>query len=101
MTLHPKKGSTDMAPTETTEGAVKLPSIALDFKVPLTYLLAAATFIGTGLVGMYYQLSNLTEKVTTLQIDVKAANASTIQFAQEQALIKFRVEKLETEKGVK
>ena len=43
-------------------------------------------------------LAALSESVAELQIAVKAGTATTIQYASEQTLIKYRLEKLEAER---
>lgn len=96
----PKKGSTGMSPphhSDRNSGTIRSLPVAFDFRVPIVWMLGGAIFVGAGLIGMYYQLANLSEKVSDLQASVKVANTTTIQFASEQALIKYRVEKLEHE----
>jgi len=93
MTNHsePKKGTEDA-------GSVRLPSVAVEFKLPLPWLLAGAVAVLWGVVQMYFQLQSVSENVKQLQADVKVNNATTMQFAVEQALIRQRVEKLERDK---
>lgn len=43
-------------------------------------------------------LAALSESVAELQIAVKAGTATTIQYASEQTLIKYRLKKLEAER---
>lgn len=96
-----RKGSTEMSDSNRDDGVAKTPPIAVDFKLPLAYLVGGAIFIGSGLIGMYYQLANVSEKVTSMQSDLKANGAMTIEFAKEQAVMKFRLEKLEQDNNRK
>lgn len=75
--------------------AVNIPRVAIDFRLPLPWLLGGAAVVLWGVVGMYFQLRSLSEIVGSMQADVKATNATVVQFASEQALIKFRLDKLE------
>lgn len=88
-----------MAPVpQQDEGGVQLPRVTIDLKVPLWSLVSAAAVVVVGLVGMYYRLDQVGRDVNEMQITMKANNATTIQFAQELALQKFRIEKLEEQK---
>lgn len=90
-------------PTETPEEIVRLPQVSIDFKLPAWSLVSVAIMVGSGLISMYFQLARVGDDVTELKAAVKTSGASTIQFAQEQALIKYRVEKLEANemRGIK
>ncbi|HEY0915658.1 MAG TPA: hypothetical protein VGE22_12375 [Solimonas sp.] len=85
--------------TQATEGqpTVRLPRVVVDFKIPLPWLLGGAVAVLWGLITMYFQLMNLTASVEEMKATVKANNNSTLQFASELALAKFRIEKLEGE----
>lgn len=74
-------------------GEVKTPSIVIDFKVPLTALAGAAIFVAGALITMYFQLASVTEAVRDLKLDVKASHLQ----AQEQGVMKYRLDKLEAE----
>lgn len=86
-------------PQQYNDGEVRLPRVSIDPRLPLWGLLGAAAALVMGLVGMYYQLDQVGKDVIELKATVRANNAETIKFAQEQALLKFRVEKLEQEKA--
>ena len=77
---------------------VRLPRVVVDFKIPLPWLLGGAGVMFWGLGGMWFKLAALTDNVHELQIAVKAGTATTIQYASEQTLIKYRIEKLEAER---
>jgi len=74
---------------------MRLPRVIVDFRIPLPWLLGGAGVVFWGLVGMWFKLVALDDNVAELQIAVKAGTATTIQYASEQALIKYRLEKLE------
>ena len=78
---------------EETQG--RLPRVVVDFKIPLPWLLGGVGAISWGLISMWFKLTTLSDNVTELQIAVKAGTATTIQYASEQTLIKYRLEKLE------
>jgi len=77
-----------------------LPRISkvIDFRLPLTWLLGIAGMVCAAFVSMWFQLGQLREDMTDLKITVKAGNnqASTVQ--GEIAILRFRVETLESDK---
>lgn len=81
------------------DGAVALMRM-VDFRIPLPWLLGGFIVACGSLIGMYYQLQAVSEKLVALQIDVKAGNSSYATLAGEMALLKFRVEGLEAERRV-
>jgi hypothetical protein len=89
--------STDAPPQDAArppEGAVALMRM-VDFRIPMPWLLTGF-LVGVGaLVGMYYQLQNVTEALRDMQVTLKANNTSLVQLAAEQALLKYRIDKLE------
>jgi hypothetical protein len=87
-----------MPPAPIDEGQARLPRVTVDLKIPLWGLASAAVIVVWGLVSMYFKLTNVSESVISMQADVRAFNAATTQFASEQALIKYRVEKLEMDR---
>ncbi len=88
----------DSDSSDENEATGRLPRVVVDFKIPLPWLLAAAGSIFWGLIGMWFNLAALGESVAELQIAVKAGTATTIQYASEQTIIKYRLEKLEAER---
>jgi len=70
----------------------------IDFRIPLPWLLTGFVAGVSILVAMYFQLQNVSEKLVSLQIEVKAGNSSYAALASEVALLKFRVEGLEAER---
>lgn len=84
-----------MAPVPEDEGAVRLPRVSIDLKLPLWGILSAAAIGIAGLLSTYNQVARVGEDMQELKAQLKANNSQTIQFAQEQALLRFRVEKLE------
>lgn len=72
----------------------------IDMKLPLTWLLTvAATIVGGGF-GLYYKLDRLGEDVTDMKIAVKTGNQATATVQGEIAILRFRVENLESDKRV-
>lgn len=92
----PKEGSS-MSPSQTDEGMAKLPRVSIDLKIPLWGIMGVVGTAALVAAFMYFTLVRVAEDVIELKATMKSSNAQTIQFAQEQALIKFRVEKLEAE----
>lgn len=80
------------------ESTGRLPRVVVDFRIPLPWLLGGAGVMFWGLVGMWFKLAALTDNVNELQIAVKTGTETTIQYASEQTLIKYRIEKLEAER---
>lgn len=76
------------------EGAVAMMRM-VDFRIPLPWLLGGFLAGVMVLVGMYYQLQNVSEALRDVQITLKANQSTVIQLASEQALLKYRIEKLE------
>jgi len=98
---HPlrKESAVPTPPEQEDQGALRFPSVTVDFKIPLPWLLSGAGVLLWGLIAMYFQLRGVSESVDELKASVKTNNVTTIQFAQEQAILKFRVEKLEAEQA--
>lgn len=80
---------------------MKLPSVTIDFRVPLWQIVAAFSFFVAGLIGMYYQLAQLSESVIEVKATLRVNNTQTMEFAREQAVMKFRLDSLERERGEK
>lgn len=77
------------------DDAFRLPRVTIDLKVPLWSLMTVAAIAFSGLVGMYYQLDQVGRDVVDLKATLRAVNSDTIKFAKEQAVLEFRVQKLE------
>jgi hypothetical protein len=70
----------------------------IDFRIPLPWLLGSFIAAVSILIAMYFQLQQVAEKLVTLQIEVKAGNSSFATLDGEVALLKFRVEGLESDR---
>ena len=68
---------------------------AIEFKLPLAWLLSIAAALVWVLIQQYFTLTALVVSVNDLQTSVKAFNQTTITLTSEQALIKYRLENLE------
>jgi hypothetical protein len=86
---------TSMAVPPHEEGVVKLPRVTIDLKVPLWSLVTVAAIGLTGIIGMYYKLDQVGGKVIELEATQRVVNSEIIKFAREQAVLEFRVNKLE------
>jgi hypothetical protein len=85
-----------MAPTpKQDEGSLQLPRVSIDMKLPMWGLVTAAVIALSCLIAMYYRLDQVGRDVNEMQLALKATNATTIQFAQDLAVMKFRMDKLE------
>jgi len=79
---------------------VRLPRVTLDLKVPIWSVGISFAGLVWSLVSMYFQLSALSGQMADLQLLLKANGTQTVQLAAEQALLKYRIEKLETHQGI-
>lgn len=70
----------------------------IDFKIPLWSILSAFFFLALLIGGMYFQLGQLREDTTELKIAVKAGNTSQNTVQGELAILRFRVESLESDR---
>lgn len=68
----------------------------VDFRIPLPWLLGGFMFAAGVLISMYFQLQKVTEGLADLQITVRAGNNQSTTLAGEIALLKYRVENLES-----
>jgi hypothetical protein len=73
----------------------------IDFKLPLPWLLSSAMAIILALSGMYFQLGQLREDMVELKVSAKVGNNQTATIQGEMAILRFRVETLESDKRVK
>lgn len=80
------------------ETSVRFPRMSLDFKLPLPWVLSGAISVLWGLIGMWFKLSSVSDSVEEMKVAVKANNLTTVQYASEQTLIKYRLEKLEAKR---
>jgi hypothetical protein len=98
--LPTKKGSTVTPPihSDNERRAIKLPRVGFDLTISLPWLLGCAAAVLWGLIGMYFQLRDVSKTLEQLTVDVRSNNATTIQLARDQAVLSFRVEKLEHER---
>lgn len=72
----------------------------IDMRIPLPYLLSGFGALAFTLISMWFSLNQLLRDVADLQATVKAGNAQTVTLAGEQALLRFRMENLESEMRV-
>ena len=84
-----------MSDTEATTEVPRFDRRIVDLKIPLTWLLGVAGFLGWALISMYFSLNQLVTTVTDLQITVKSGNNSVAAVAGELALQKFRLQNVE------
>lgn len=68
---------------------------AIEFKLPLAWLLSIAAALVWVLIQQYFTLTALVVSVNDLQTSVKAFNQASITLNAEQSLIKYRLENLE------
>jgi hypothetical protein len=70
----------------------------IDMKIPLTWLIGGAFSFACVFAGMYFKLGQLGEDMTDLKITVRTGNNATATVQGELAIMKFRIENLETAK---
>lgn len=87
----------DQQDTQAPDGAALLRMV--DFKIPLVWLLGGFASAVMLLASMYYQLQEVSRGMAALQISVNAGNNQSVTLAGEIALLKFRMEHVESELG--
>lgn len=90
---------------DTQPGELPRISKVVDFKIPLTWLLGVAFMVAGAFVSMYFQLGSqgetlkgLNEQLKDLQITVKSGNNQAVTIQGQIEILKFRVEKLESDR---
>lgn len=83
---------------ETQPGELPRVTKIIDMKLPLNWLLTVAFSLALLIGGMYFKLGQLGEDMTDLKISVKAGNNQTSTVQGELAILKFRIENLESDK---
>ncbi|MGJ7500062.1 hypothetical protein ACSFBF_06855 [Variovorax sp. ZT5P49] len=80
-------------------------SRVIDLKLPLTWLLGVAFAIVAGGFGLYHQigsqgetLKDMKDQIKDLKITVNAGNSQAMTLAGEIAILKFRIENLESDR---
>jgi hypothetical protein len=72
----------------------------IDMKIPLTWLVSGAFAFACVFAGMYFQLGQLREDMVELKVSAKVGNNQTATIQGEMAILRFRVETLESDKKV-
>jgi hypothetical protein len=83
------------------DGVTKLPRISIDFKVPIWALISVVGVAVLGGMKMYFTMEDVQQKVGELRVYTEGQRAWQANYSSEQALIKYRIEKLETDKEKK
>lgn len=90
---------------ETQPGDLARVTRVIDMKLPLTWLLSVAVTIVAGGFGLYHQigsqgetLKDMKDQIKDLKITVNAGNSQAMTLAGEIAILKFRIENLESDK---
>ena len=90
---------------ETQPGDLPRGSRVIDMKLPLTWLLGVAFAIVAGGFGLYHQigsqgetLKDVKDQIKDLKITVNAGNNQAMTLAGEIAILKFRIENLESDR---
>jgi len=83
---------------DTQPGELPRLSKVIDLKLPLNWLLTVAFSLALLIGGMYFKLVQLGEDMTDLKISVKAGNGQAATIQGELAILKFRIENLESDK---
>lgn len=100
--MPPRNQSTD---TPEKDGELRLPRVAIDMKLPLPVVAAAAITLAWGAISMYYQLHAVVEAMADVRAGIKESRDSTANVIGElttlkgrQGLLEYRIEKLEAQK---
>lgn len=83
---------------DTQPGELSRTSRVIDLKLPLNWLLTVAFSIALLIGGMYFQLGQLSQDMAELKTAVKSGNVATSTVQGELAILRFRVENLESDK---
>lgn len=70
-------------------------------KIPLTWLIGGAFSFACVFAGMYFKLGQLAEDMTDLKISVKSGNSQAATVQGEIAILKFRIENIESDRRSK
>lgn len=77
----------------------------VEWKLPLSWILGGVAAIVLAAVGLYYQvgaqgetLKDVKEQLKSLQIAINAGNNQAMTLAGEIAILKFRIENLESDR---
>lgn len=87
-----------VADTQPGELSARSAAKIIDLKLPLTWLLGVAFAIAAAFASMFFKLDELGRDVTDLKITVRAGNGTATTLQGEIAILKFRVETLESDK---
>ncbi|MDN8617884.1 hypothetical protein [Variovorax ginsengisoli] len=87
-----------MRQIDTQPGDLPRVTRVIDMKLPLNWLLTVAFSLALLIGGMYFKLGQLGEDMTDLKIAVKAGNGQAATVQGELAILKFRIENLESDK---
>jgi hypothetical protein len=87
-----------MSQFDTQPGDLPRVTRIIDMKLPLTWLLGVAFAFAAAFASMYFKLGQLGEDMTDLKITVKAGNGQAATIQGELAILKFRIENLESDK---
>jgi hypothetical protein len=93
------KGAEGMARAEEPSEA-RMPRIIFDMKVPIWGVACGVGVLVWALVTMYFTLQDVLAKVNELQGHSRTNGALMTQYAGEQAILKYRIEKLEQHDAV-
>lgn len=83
-------------PQDTQSGDLQRITRVIDMKIPLTWLIGGAFSFACVFAGMYFKLGQLGTDMTELKITVKAGNGTAATIQGELAILKFRIENLES-----
>lgn len=83
---------------DTQPGDLSKSARIIDLKLPLPWLLTTAVAICVSIGGMYFKLDQLGQDVTELKATVKSGNGQAATVQGEIAILRFRVENLESDK---
>jgi len=70
----------------------------IDMKLPLTWLLGVAGIFAATFAGMFFQIGQVSKDLGELKIEVKVGNSQASTVQGELAIMKFRIENLESDK---
>lgn len=90
-----QEGEMPHKPEESNEA--RLPRVSVDLRIPLWGIASGATVFLAGLVNMFFTLQSLSTQVAEMQALLKSSSAQTTHMAADLALMRYRIEKLESQ----
>lgn len=88
--------------SQTDEGNESVRSTKIvDVRLPLPYLISGTLSIALLITSMWFKVDELGRNMSDMQITLKAGNSQAVTMAGELALLRYRIENLESDRRVR